>query len=117
MASAFPRAAKHPYWATTSCPRRRTQWAETFGQDALPIESPFAHGALGPDDQVRWFYHLALDLLEPAQRRQVIAANAKNWKLSAAEVERALADSEHGLPILADGVEVEFRVSVASVSS
>lgn len=88
---------------------RRKLWESIFGGPSVPLESPLAVEAEGPDGR-RQFYKLAVSELLPGQRAALVRFLSERWKMPLYEVMKLIDDPAHGVPILADDVVVQMEL-------
>ena len=87
-------------------PRAR-EWDRVFATRTVPLESPYPVTNDSPAG-VRVFYRVAVAQLTPAQRERLIEHLAVKYNEAPSLVAATLDDPEHGLPILAEDVNVSI---------
>ena len=96
-------------WGTLRSESSRAgDWMEMFGTLRVPIKSPHPVLATAPGlAGARRFYLVDVSRLSPEVRARVIDHMAQEFDLPPSEVADGL-DGEHGMPILADDVDLSF---------
>ncbi|MEW6213463.1 MAG: hypothetical protein AB1631_34530 [Acidobacteriota bacterium] len=86
---------------------RYAEWMAVFETDTIPLLSPIPERASAPDIKEADFYKLDAAALDPDQRRRLVEHLARKFHIREDLVWRDL-DSDHGVPILADDLIVDF---------
>ena len=85
---------------------RYPDWLQVFGGDTVQVTSLLPHLANGPGDNPILFYSVDVAALDADQRRRLVEHISRKFHVPPQEVERDIADPEHGVPILAVDVTV-----------
>jgi len=84
---------------------RHPEWVEVFGSDRIPVRA-HRHRALFPGKGECDFFFLFLDGISRAARRRLVAHLAERFAETPEEVEKLLEDPKHGVPVLAEDLEL-----------